>query len=173
MKDKISCCIECGSHNIEYVTKPEIVKVVDDEIMVDASYWLCYDCKSEFKNMFDGNSYLLNAYNIYREKHNMLMPEEIKAIREQYGLTQEELASLLGWDKKSIARYERGSLQDSSHDRMLKLLKEPVAFLRLINDINMKLLNNMNIVKSASKCRELIKTKYSHNDCYKDILETV
>ena len=34
------------------------------------------------------NATLINAYNEYRRRHELLLPEEIKKIREQYGLSQ-------------------------------------------------------------------------------------
>lgn len=36
------------------------------------------------------------------------MPEEIKKIREQYGLSQRSFAKLLNWGDKTICRYENG-----------------------------------------------------------------
>ena len=53
------------------------------------------------------------------------MPEEIKQIREQYGLSQRSLAKLLNWGDKTIHRYENGSLQDRAHNSMLVFLQEP------------------------------------------------
>ena len=71
MKDKTEFCVECGSYNIEYVTRSEVVNVRGEEINVNASYWVCHDCGVEFKNLCDGKDYLADAYKKYREKHNM------------------------------------------------------------------------------------------------------
>lgn len=40
---------------------------------------------------------LVSAYNEYRRRHKLLLPEEIKKIREQYGLSQRSFAKLLNW----------------------------------------------------------------------------
>lgn len=53
------------------------------------------------------------------------MPEEIKKIREQYGLSQRSFAKLLNWGDKTICRYENGSVQDKVHNSLLLFLREP------------------------------------------------
>lgn len=52
------------------------------------------------------------------------MPEEIKAIREQYGLSQRSFSKLLNWGDKTIFRYENGSIQDKAHNSLLVLLRD-------------------------------------------------
>jgi transcriptional regulator with XRE-family HTH domain len=51
----------------------------------------------------------------------MLQPEEIKAFRKNLGLTQEELAHLMGWSEATVNRYEKGALQEQSHDNALRM----------------------------------------------------
>jgi transcriptional regulator with XRE-family HTH domain len=53
------------------------------------------------------------------------LPEEIKKIREQYGLSQRSFAKLLNWGDKTICRYENGSIQDKAHNSLLLFLREP------------------------------------------------
>ena len=55
----------------------------------------------------------------------MLLPEEIRKIREQYGLSQRSFAKLLNWGDKTICRYENGSIQDKAHNSLLLFLREP------------------------------------------------
>lgn len=38
----------------------------------------------------------------------LMLPEEIRAVRERYGLSQDELSDLLGCGKKSLSRWENG-----------------------------------------------------------------
>jgi len=46
--------------------------------------------------------------------------------------TQHELSTLLGWEEATLNRYENGSLQEDSHDRLLKFAME--HFLQLITN---------------------------------------
>ncbi|MCR5033004.1 MAG: DUF4065 domain-containing protein [Lachnospiraceae bacterium] len=70
------------------------------------------------------NENLLNARNAYRMKHGLLTSDEIVAIRESYGLSQVDLARLLGWGEATISRYESKAIQDEAYDNMLRLIKD-------------------------------------------------
>lgn len=66
----------------------------------------------------------MNARNAYRVKHGLLTSDEIVAIRESYGLSQVDLARLLGWGEATISRYESKAIQDEAYDTMLCLIKD-------------------------------------------------
>lgn len=54
------------------------------KIAVEARVMTCCECGEEFYNEeFDNDSCGTRA-NIYRQRHKLLMPDEIKQIREQY-----------------------------------------------------------------------------------------
>ncbi|MEQ8170570.1 MAG: type II TA system antitoxin MqsA family protein [Candidatus Eremiobacterota bacterium] len=91
----IDFCIECESKNIEYITKLEELNIRGDKITVTVTYWHCKDCGEDFEQMNKDNDYLDVAYRIYRKRHNMLQPEEIRNLRKKYNLTQGELAEIL------------------------------------------------------------------------------
>lgn len=46
-------------------------------------------------------------------------------LREKYGLSQQQLARLLGWGRVTVQRYEKGALQDTAHDLLLRQLEDP------------------------------------------------
>lgn len=70
------------------------------------------------------NENLLNARNAYRVKKGLLTSGEIVAVRESYGLSQVDLARLLGWGEATISRYESKAIQDEAYDTMLRLIKD-------------------------------------------------
>lgn len=119
-------CEECGNEvNTTIVTKKETYVVCGDSIEVDAKVMVCADCGENFYCEDLDNETLLGAYNEYRRRHRLLMPEEIKKIREQYGLSQRSFAKLLNWGDKTIHRYENGAIQDKAHNSLLVFLKDP------------------------------------------------
>ncbi len=71
-------------------------------------------------------------YNMYRKEKGLLLPNEIKGIREQYGLSQKNLSKILGWGEKTITRYENGSIQDLGQNKMLNLIKDPMVMNELL-----------------------------------------
>ena len=46
------------------------------------------------------------------------MLDEIVAIRESYGLSQVDLAKLLGWGEATISRYESKAIQDEAYRKI-------------------------------------------------------
>ncbi len=119
-------CEVCGKEvETKIITKKESYEVYGDTVDVEAQILVCTECEEEFFcEELDGAT-LVNAYNEYRKKHKLLLPEEIKAIREQYGLSQRSFAKLLNWGDKTIHRYENGAIQDKAHNSMLQFLKKP------------------------------------------------
>ena len=119
-------CETCGQEvETEVVIKEETYDVCGESIKVDARVLVCAECGEEFYCEEFDNATLINAYNEYRRKHKLLLPNEIKKIREQYGLSQRSFAKLLNWGDKTICRYENGSIQDKAHNSLLLFLREP------------------------------------------------
>lgn len=119
-------CEECGREvETKVITKKESYDVCGEPIEVDAQVLVCAECGEEFYSEELDNATLVRAYNEYRRKHKLLLPEEIKKIREQYELSQRSFAKLLNWGDKTICRYENGSLQDKAHNSLLLFLREP------------------------------------------------
>ena len=67
---------------------------------------------------------LLDARNVYRKAHGLLTSSEIVSIREQYGLSQSDLALLLNWGEVTISRYESKAIQDEAYDNILRGIQE-------------------------------------------------
>jgi putative zinc finger/helix-turn-helix YgiT family protein len=119
-------CEECGREvDTKIITKKEIYNVCGEKIEIDAQILVCIECGEEFFCEELDNATLVKAYNEYRIRHKLLLPEEIKKIREQYGLSQRSFAKLLSWGDKTICRYENGSIQDKAHNSLLLFLREP------------------------------------------------
>ena len=119
-------CEVCGREvETKIITRKEIFNVCGEDIEVDAQVMVCAECGEELFNEELDSATLINAYNEYRRRHKLLLPEEIRKIREQYGLSQRSFAKLLNWGDKTIRRYENGAVQDRAHNSLLLFLREP------------------------------------------------
>lgn len=119
-------CEQCEKEaETKVITKREAYQVCGELIEVDAQVLVCSECGDELFCEELDNATLVKAYNEYRRVHKLLLPEEIKRIREQYGLSQRSFAKLLNWGDKTICRYENGSIQDKAHNSILLFLREP------------------------------------------------
>lgn len=128
----MNICMQCMANESKIVERNEIFPVKGQDIEICSKVRVCTKCGEDiFDEELDGEN-LENAYNIYRKKNGLLMPEEIKQIRDQYGLSQRAFSSILGWGEITMHRYETGALQDSTHNNMLCLLKNPENMLEII-----------------------------------------
>lgn len=88
----------------------------------------------EFQTENLNNINLMAVGNAYRKAHSLMTNEEIVSLRENYGLTQVELARLLGWGEATISRYESKAIQDEAYDTMLRIIKEnPLMAVRFLD----------------------------------------
>lgn len=155
-------CEECGREvETKVITKRESYDVCGESIEVDAQILVCAECGEEFYCEELDNATLIRAYNEYRRRHKLLLPEEIKKIREQYGLSQRSFAKLLNWGDKTICRYENGSIQDKAHNSLLLFLREPENMRTYLteNEIVLderqkaKLLDTVDKLEQDTECR--------------------
>jgi HTH-type transcriptional regulator / antitoxin MqsA len=76
-----------------------------------------------------------NAAAIYRKKHGLLAADEIRAIREQLGLTQAQLASLLRLGANTISRWESSrNVQSAAMDTVLRLIRDVPGSLEYLKE---------------------------------------
>jgi len=68
---------------------------------------------------------LVTAFNVYRKKHGLMTPDQIRELRRKYGLSVRAFSLLLGWGEITLHRYESGSLQDDAHEASLRLAENP------------------------------------------------
>jgi len=126
-------CPHCEvDRELELVSTQRTYEIRGDEISIPVEELRCSECEKTFDPPDSSVDPLEVAYREYRRRHQMLQPQEIKALRNNLGLTQQELANLLGWGGATLSRYENGALQDEAHETTLRLLHDPKNVLKLI-----------------------------------------
>lgn len=126
-KVPMDCPLCDRTHEVEERKRLAAITLKGDRITYEERYYFCANAdedESEFETGSMTNENLLNARNAYRVKHGLLTSDEIVAIRESYGLSQVDLARLLGWGEATISRYESKAIQDEAYDTMLRLIKD-------------------------------------------------
>jgi putative zinc finger/helix-turn-helix YgiT family protein len=127
-------CLSCDyEEELKPRHEPTTVVVCGEEFQVTKEFYQCPGCGKAFISSL-GHSALDEAYRKYRQRHGMLLPEEIRQGREGYGLTQAELSQLLDWEGPILSWYENGALQEEEHDKLLQSLKQPLTLLQLIDN---------------------------------------
>jgi len=124
MKDDF--CPNCEEYTeTTFGIEKEVYNVRGEPIEIEAEVAICQKCGEKIFDEERDSRNLEKAYSQYRDKHNLLPPDEIRKMREKYGLSQRALARLLGWGEITIHRYENGAIQDNVHDSLLRLIENP------------------------------------------------
>lgn len=119
--------------------RKETYTVKGEEVTIDARVCSCPECGEElWVSEVDGEN-LNKAYNMYRKRHGLLLPEEIKQLRLRYDLSQTAFAKILGFGEKTIARYESGSIQEEAPNNLMLLVQDAYNFQKLFEQNSEKL----------------------------------
>jgi HTH-type transcriptional regulator/antitoxin MqsA len=118
-------CPTCGTmmrRTQEAVTS----SVNGEEIRVpNISHLRCPKCGEGLFSLQEAEALRLGAFDIYRRTHGLLSADEIRAIRERYGLTQAELARLLRLGGNTVSRWEAvRNVQTAAMDVLLRLIRD-------------------------------------------------
>lgn len=126
-KIHMPCPLCDKTHEVEERKRITTITLKGEEVTYEEKFYFCTNAaenENEFESGAMTNENLLNARNAYRVKMGLLTSDEIVAIRENYGLSQVDLAKLLGWGEATISRYESKAIQDEAYDTMLRLIKD-------------------------------------------------
>lgn len=124
-------CEHCDRYGSSFVEeREETYNVRGEPITVRSPLRICSECGNVMNDEELDDAILRKAYNEYRRRHGMLMPGEIREIREKYNLSQAAAAKLLGWSPATFVRYEGGALQSPSHDELLRKMRDDVEWVR-------------------------------------------
>lgn len=118
-----ACDAEC-SPRVE--TREETIRVRGEPQQAMAQVSVCPTCGQDLVHAPRDDRALASAYNAYRQRHGLLLPDDIRQLRERYGLSQRTMALLLGLDPGAVPRYEAGALQNAAHDDLLRRFADPM-----------------------------------------------
>lgn len=175
-KVNMSCPV-CGKvHEVEERKRKTSITIKGEEVTYEEKFYFCKNADEEENEFETGkmiNENLLNARNAYRIKMGLLTSDEIVAIRESYGLSQVDLAKLLGWGEATISRYESKSIQDEAYDTMLRMVKDnPLQALEFLKknaekftaikrkEIRKKIVSKMDIYGKEFLARQALEGEY-------------
>lgn len=138
----MECPICDKVHEVEERRRQTVITIKGEEVTYEERFYYCAyaeEEEAEFESARMSNENLLNARNAYRRKQGLLTSEDIVAIRESYGLSQVDLARLLGWGEATISRYESKAIQEEVYDVMLRLIRDnPLMALEFLKKNEMK-----------------------------------
>ena len=178
-KIQMKCPVCEKVHEVEERKRVATTIIKDEKIDYEEKYYYCANSKEENEFETEGmtNQNLLNARNAYRIKRDLLTSDGIVEIREKYGLSQVDLARLLGWGEATVSRYESKAIQDDAYDAMLRLIKDnpfqALKFLRKNGDkfsvakrheIRKKIIEKLDFYGKEFLARQMLEGEYVEFD---------
>lgn len=150
--------------NSELVFRKETFKYIN-------SYYECEETKEHFTTTKLDEINLSQVYNQYREKYGIPYTDEIKKIRQFYGLPAIKMSKILGLGDNQYRLYENGDIPSETNGKLLNSIKKIDTFKSFVeNSKNQfapseyeKILEKFkNIPENKSnKCKDLIFDSYS------------
>lgn len=174
-KIHMNCPLCDKIHEVEERKRFTTITLKGEEVTYKEKFYFCAnEDENEFESGTMANENLLNARNAYRVKRGLLTSDEIVAIRESYGLSQVDLARLLGWGEATIARYESKAIQDEAYDTMLRIVKDnPLQALEFLkknedkfsklkrNEIRLKIVEKLDSYGKEFLTRQALEGEYA------------
>ncbi len=124
---KTECGI-CGGEAV-FVSEEREVSVGKRSAVVEDEFFRCSVCGEELYEPGQMDAVMVKASTAIRKELGLLMPEEIKAIRDSLDLTQSDFEQLLGVGEKTVVRWERGTVfQNSATDVLITAVRDVEGF---------------------------------------------
>ncbi len=110
---------------VEYeIEKRDIKEFRGIKINTYENVAVCKECHQDLYINEIENKNNKRIYELYREKADIVKPQDIIDLRNKYNISQRELTAILGFGKMTINRYERGGVPTKSQSDYIKLLIE-------------------------------------------------
>jgi uncharacterized phage-associated protein/DNA-binding transcriptional regulator YiaG len=91
-------------------------------------FYECQDSHERFSTSELDEANLAQVYNQYRAKYGIPFPEEIKRIRQHYGLSATKMSEILGFGENQYRLYENGDMPSEANGKVLMSIMNPEIF---------------------------------------------
>lgn len=99
---------------------------------VHVRYYVCEDTGERFTDKKQDELFCNELFNQYRIKHGLPFPDEIKSVRERYGLNFAQITKLAGFGRNQWRNYENGCVPSESNGRTIVALKNKASAQELL-----------------------------------------
>ena len=97
-------------------------------------FYECQDSHERFTTSELDEVNLAQVYNQYRAKYGIPFPEDIKSIRQHYGLSATKMSEILGFGENQFRLYENGDMPSEANGKVLMSIMNPTIFRNFIEN---------------------------------------
>ena len=103
-----------------------------EEFGISYHYYLSEESDERFTTDDEDRINQTQVHNQYREKYGIPFPDEIKEIREMYGISASKMSGILGFGTNSYRLYESGEIPSVANGRLILAIKQPLDFIKQV-----------------------------------------
>ena len=120
-----NACPECGTSMKEKKASLKFPVNGEEIAVAESPHLICPKCHEVVLRFDDARKLRHRALESYRQMYGLLSADDIRSIRERFGLTQAELARLLRLGANTISRWEAArNVQTASMDMLLRMIRD-------------------------------------------------
>lgn len=108
--------------------EPSVLTFRKEQFRYVHQYYECQDTHERFTTTELDEANIAQVYNQYRAKYGIPFPEEIKRIRQHYGLSATKMSAILGFGENQYRLYENGDMPSEANGKVLMSIMNPEIF---------------------------------------------
>lgn len=108
--------------------EPSVLNFRKEQFRYIHQFYECHDTHERFTTAELDAANLAQVYNQYRAKYGIPFPEEIKHIRQHYGLSATKMSAILGFGENQYRLYENGDMPSEANGKVLMSIMNPDVF---------------------------------------------
>lgn len=137
---------------------PEKVEFRKDIFEITYHCYVCEDSGEQYTNDDLDRINQSQVHNKYREKYGIPFPDEIREIREQYGISASKMSEILGFGANSYRLYENGDIPSVANGRLILAIKHPKDFIKQV-EASEHILSNKEQNQLLEKAEKIIELR--------------
>jgi DNA-binding transcriptional regulator YiaG len=115
-------CPHCAEEkDCHVIQRPTTVSFRGKDYPAEEQFVRCLSCNQEF-DMFGLMDPIKQVHDQYRLEHGYPTADEIRALRQRMGLTEDQFGGHIGTTGSTVRFYERGAIPKEAHAAKLKKL---------------------------------------------------
>lgn len=108
--------------------EPSVLTFRKEQFRYMHQFYECQDTHERFSTTELDEANLAQVHNQYRAKYGIPFPEEIKRIRQHYGLSATKMSAILGFGENQYRLYENGDMPSEANGKVLMSIMNPEIF---------------------------------------------
>lgn len=158
--------------NTEIKKATEVFEIRNEKIEVESDFRFDVESNTKISDNYLDDIAINKAFSIYREKFEIMGKDEIRKVRNKYGLSQRAFATLTGIGVATIARYETGQIPTNANNELLKSIRDDFRTVEKLFNRNKDNLKPKDQQKFQNKINE-IANKNSTNEVLKFVQKRI